>query len=166
VATCLECHSVAAGTLEGVPWAGTAHARTYLVLETGYEAMVPPEAQKLVPLGAGRQIRQEAARLGSETGCVSCHGGAPMAEVLPLDDTFHVEDGVQCETCHGPGSLHVRSRREGFHEADSLSIGAAVRARLCDRCHREKPSHRVLGTSAFAAEKAWQSIRHALPEGT
>jgi hypothetical protein len=125
--------------------------------------MVPPEAKKLVPLGAGRQIREEAARLGSETNCLSCHGGV-SADAGPIPGQgFHVEDGVQCESCHGPGSLHAVARRAGVTDAASLSLTAAARGTLCQRCHRAKPSHRVLGRKKFDGEKAWQHIRHGLP---
>ena len=36
--------------------------------------------------------------------CLGCHATASDVEAWQLDPTFHIEDGVQCERCHGPGS--------------------------------------------------------------
>jgi hypothetical protein len=68
--------------------------------------------------------------------CVSCHvtgygeiGGSSLGHTRRLED-------VQCETCHGPGSIHVAQR--------GLEDPAAVRKQTaestCVRCHSEKHS--------------------------
>jgi hypothetical protein len=68
--------------------------------------------------------------------CVGCHvtgygevGGSSLGHTKGLES-------VQCETCHGPGSLHVAE--EGLDEPTTLraSIGDGV----CLRCHTEKHS--------------------------
>ena len=39
--------------------------------------------------------------------CLGCHATASETEDWEKDDTFHREDGVQCEMCHGPGSEYM-----------------------------------------------------------
>jgi hypothetical protein len=67
--------------------------------------------------------------------CVSCHvtgyerpGGSTVTFVDALKN-------VQCETCHGPGSLHVKS-------AGKTAIPAAKpKADLCESCHHPPHVH-------------------------
>ena len=42
--------------------------------------------------------------------CLGCHTTAAQAEDWEKDPTFHLEDGVQCEKCHGPGSEYANVR--------------------------------------------------------
>jgi Cytochrome c554 and c-prime len=76
---------------------------------------------------------------GGKTGitdCVSCHvtgfgevGGSSLGHVKRLTD-------VQCETCHGPGSLHVKA--EGLEEPPAIRL--ETHESTCKRCHNEKHS--------------------------
>ena len=43
--------------------------------------------------------------------CLGCHATGAEAEEWEKDETFHVEDGVQCEKCHGRGQ-RVHGREE------------------------------------------------------
>jgi hypothetical protein len=76
---------------------------------------------------------------GGKTGfedCVSCHvtgfgevGGSSLGHVDRLTS-------VQCETCHGPGSLHVEA--EGLEEPAAVHLETPEST--CVRCHNEKHS--------------------------
>jgi hypothetical protein len=76
---------------------------------------------------------------GGKTGleeCVACHvtgfgevGGASLGYVKGLTS-------VQCETCHGPGSLHVKE--EGLEEPPAVRLTTSEST--CVRCHTEKHS--------------------------
>ena len=76
---------------------------------------------------------------GGKTGiadCVSCHvtgfgevGGSSLGHVKRLTN-------VQCETCHGPGSLHVKA--EGLEEPPAVRLRTPEST--CTRCHNEKHS--------------------------
>ncbi len=68
--------------------------------------------------------------------CVSCHvtgfgevGGSALGFVARLE-------AVQCETCHGPGSLHVAA--EGLE--DPMAVRLDTPESTCIRCHNEKHS--------------------------
>ena len=39
--------------------------------------------------------------------CLGCHATAADTEEWERDPTFQIEDGVQCERCHGPGSEYM-----------------------------------------------------------
>lgn len=120
----------------------------------------------MVPVGAGGLIKAEAEKLRAEIDCVSCHGSVAAEAGSPVLESFHFEDGVQCETCHGPGSLHVRARMAvGASEHDGReNMALEATLEVCDRCHRAKASHELLEREAFDAEAAWKHIAHGLPE--
>lgn len=68
--------------------------------------------------------------------CVGCHvtgygevGGSSLGFTKRLES-------VQCETCHGPSSLHVAA--EGLDEP--VTIHAETPQSTCVRCHNEKHS--------------------------
>ena len=68
--------------------------------------------------------------------CVSCHvtgfgeiGGSSLGYTKGLQD-------IQCEVCHGPGSIHVEKRGKESPFAGRLKTPESV----CVRCHNEKHS--------------------------
>jgi hypothetical protein len=68
--------------------------------------------------------------------CVSCHvtgygevGGSSVGFTKGLEN-------VQCETCHGPGSIHVEKR--GLEKP--LAIKTLTPEAVCTHCHNEKHS--------------------------
>jgi hypothetical protein len=68
--------------------------------------------------------------------CVSCHvtgygevGGSSLGYTRGLQD-------IQCEVCHGPGSIHVEKRGKESPFAGRLKTPESV----CVRCHNEKHS--------------------------
>jgi hypothetical protein len=75
-----------------------------------------------------------------ETLCLDCHStNVPASAVAGRID---VEDGVQCETCHGPaGGWRGEHTEAGWTHAQSVARGMIdlrdlrVRAHGCNRCH-------------------------------
>jgi hypothetical protein len=68
--------------------------------------------------------------------CVSCHvtgfgevGGSSLGHTKGLED-------VQCEVCHGPGSIHVEKKGKETPFAGRLQTPESV----CVHCHNEKHS--------------------------
>jgi hypothetical protein len=76
---------------------------------------------------------------GGKTGdddCVSCHvtgygevGGSSLGFTKKLE-------AIQCETCHGPGSIHVAE--EGLEDPPAVRLETPES--LCVRCHNAKHS--------------------------
>ncbi len=141
--TCGRCHTAAFTS-----WAGGDHSRAALVFG----------------MRAGREMMARAGTAGFQLSCRACH--APPDTVAPIspDGSFRSEDGVQCETCHGPGSLHVQLRTAP--ESDSTRSGLVpVRAdtAFCLSCHRAgKPLHdaTALRTPRFDKSLFWKRIQH------
>ena len=86
------------------------------------------------------------------TGCLLCHNGQPDPE--PKRDGMYKEPpfrfgelGISCETCHGPGALHVKEMQTkkgrvlGPSEVDTSIVNPAklsprLADDLCRECHQ------------------------------
>lgn len=99
--------------------------------------------------------------------CLGCHATASEEEDWQRADGFHLSDGLQCESCHGPGSEYAREEIMG-DRALAMANGLLMpdREESCVRCHRPKGSHEaVLQKVPFEAKSAWATIVHRLPPG-
>jgi YVTN family beta-propeller protein len=132
-------------------WLLSRHARAYA-------ALAMPEARKIADLsGIPLEPRKSAV-------CLGCHATAAAAEVWEKDATFRIEDGVQCEKCHGPGSEYM-DRDVMVDPKAARAAGLRMPTREdCLGCHQVKGSHTaVLGRPRLDMEKAWQRIAHPTP---
>ncbi len=77
--------------------------------------------------------------------CMSCHNNYPEF-VLGSENKFtSVPEGINCERCHGPGSIHVQQRRTGSRIDTSKYIDYSIvnpaklsidaQFDICQRCH-------------------------------
>ena len=76
-------------------------------------------------------------------GCMSCHNAVP-GRVEGVEDAFaSIPEGIGCERCHGPGSLHVEARLadDGPAEGPDPTIvnpawlALDLRLDVCSQCH-------------------------------
>lgn len=72
--------------------------------------------------------------------CLDCHTTNIPAQMI--SGRIDIEDGVQCETCHGPASgWRAEHAQQGWTHAQSIEHGmidlrdTRVRAHVCDSCH-------------------------------
>ena len=82
--------------------------------------------------------------------CAECHSTNVHKNYDLRSDTFHTtfsEIDVSCETCHGPGSLHVElatakslfwDRRQGFGLAQLKATGSKTQLDTCAKCHSRR----------------------------
>jgi len=91
------------------------------------------------------------------TGCLLCHNGQPdpvanragiLRDGMFKDPPFRLNElGVSCESCHGPGAIHVKemqskkARSLGLHEVDTSIVNPAklsprLAGDLCQECHQ------------------------------
>jgi hypothetical protein len=92
--------------------------------------------------------------------CLSCH--APEFDKKELwQKNFKLEDGVQCETCHGPGSEY-KSKKIMEDREQAIANGMLVPdEKSCLTCHKkDNPEHK--GT--FDYKTAWEKIKHPVPD--
>ena len=149
---CGTCHAGPGMGYQFSLWLNSKHSQAYA-------ALAKPEAKKIAQLSGIREDPQETFT------CLGCHSSGAQAEAWQKDDTFRVDDGVQCETCHGPGSEYMAEetmRNRQAARAAGLQMPAEAE---CMRCHIVKGTHvAVLGSPQFDAEKATAAIAHPAPE--
>ncbi len=77
------------------------------------------------------------------TVCLECHAAAADEGLRWTKKTFQLEHGVQCESCHEAGSLHVESIRSNVKmiRTDHQPLIRRSDREDCKRCHVERPSH-------------------------
>jgi mono/diheme cytochrome c family protein len=142
---CKMCHSA-----EAKAWAATPHAKALANLKAADEKKAAEMAAKLKIELKGNPASNDA--------YVTCHvtgfqlaGGYPAADSTKTAAVAMVE----CEACHGPGSLHVTAAM-----ADKKKlINRGVTANLCTQCHTSDTS------PAFKFEEYSQKV-HPVPKKT
>jgi len=117
---------------------------------------------------------EEAVRIAKEKGlsvppheadeCLRCHAtahGLEAAQIFkkPLD----VSDGVQCESCHGPGSHYRKKTAHAKSHEKALAAGMwepGKDEKICTECHNsESPTF-----ESFDFEERKKEIEHPIPE--
>ncbi|MHC4767964.1 MAG: YVTN family beta-propeller repeat protein, partial [Planctomycetota bacterium] len=130
---CLECHPHenpgSACTLKPFPGCGQS-----------YEALEQTEAPHIAALSGIGEPPTES-RI-----CLGCHATGADAGPRWTTETFDITDGVQCEACHGAGSVHVDAWRLPEADAAVRVLGRMpfVDRWVCTTCHRDRPSHRAV----------------------
>jgi YVTN family beta-propeller protein len=149
---CAKCHQGAGMNYQQCSWMNSAHAKAYAVLAT-------PEAKEIARLSGIPEEPQEAAM------CLGCHATGADAEDWQKEDTFHVENGVQCEKCHGAGSEYMAEYVMVDRKAAQAAGLMMPTKEDCMNCHKVKGSHvAVLKTPKIDIDKAWEQIAHPSPE--
>ncbi len=152
VKVCAACHAdQVAGHQFGL-WRVSKHADAYATLWS-------PESRKIAALsGITGEPRKSPI-------CLGCHATAATAEGWEREDTFVIQDGVQCEGCHGPGSEYATS--EVMLDRDrAVAAGLIVSDEgTCTMCHNVKGSHvAVLGSPVFDVQAGLAKTAHPTPK--
>ncbi len=97
---------------------------------------LPPGFEK------GRNVRFSR---GIEMECMSCHNAMPKVEEGSVNKFVSIPDGIDCERCHGPGSLHVQEKLKGILVDTATQIDYTIvnpkklpwerQIDVCQRCH-------------------------------
>ncbi|MFH1277075.1 MAG: cytochrome c family protein [Candidatus Eisenbacteria bacterium] len=148
-AKCKTCHSTAKSGGQYKLWEASLHAGAFKTLQT--------EAANKIAQEKG--IKVPAAEAPECLGChVTAHGAA--AEVRGAVTN---EEGVGCESCHGPGSEYfkmsvMKQLYAGEIEGATVGLTEANEA-LCVTCHNEKsPTFKGFKFDEYAAK-----IAHPIP---
>jgi hypothetical protein len=80
-----------------------------------------------------------------ELECMSCHNGYPDFVSNSENKYVSVKTGIDCERCHGPGSLHVQERQTSLPVDTSKGpdysivnpgrLSTELQNNVCQRCH-------------------------------
>jgi len=152
VKMCSMCHKTEKQGKQFDIWKGSKHAGAYAALAT--------EAANKIAKDKGLKAAAVEAKE-----CLECHTLAATVDAKLFDQGFDLKEGVQCETCHGPGSAYktitimkdkAKAQAAGlrFYTDDAAIEG------LCKTCHNEtSPTFK-----SFNFKESWAKIKHTVPK--
>ena len=108
-----------------------------------------PHAKAMKILSAEEQKNQS---------CIKCHSTAESVD-SKLVASIKVEEGVSCESCHGPGSVY---KSAGIMKNKKLAMSKGLvmpDEKVCRRCHNDKSPH----FKGFNFEEYKAKIAHGIP---
>lgn len=139
------CHkSETKGNQLGI-WEGSKHSKAFLNLQT-------PEADQIAK---DKGFTTAAAETPL---CLKCHVLGKDIDPAELEESFDKTQGVQCETCHGPGSEYKRLTIMKDKQ-QAIANGLVIHengAEFCVTCHNsDSPTFK-----SFNYEESWAKIKH------
>lgn len=129
-------------------WQDSKHSQAYKMLQT-------PEADKIAK---DKGFTTAAAETPA---CVKCHVLGKDIDPAELEDTFDKTQGVQCETCHGPGSEYKKLSimKDPVKAKENGLIIHEDKVAFCTGCHNSESPNFV----AFNFDEMWEKIKHPKP---
>ncbi len=77
--------------------------------------------------------------------CMSCHNGFPDFDANSDNKFTSLKTGIDCERCHGPGSLHIEDRKNNrpvdtskgpdYTIVNPRRLSTELQNNVCQRCH-------------------------------
>ncbi len=151
-AGCKTCHKTKkSGNQYGI-WMESKHAKAY-------ETLKSEEAAKIAQEKGLDKPAYEAPE------CLKCHVTAYDVDKALLGRKYKMEDGVQCESCHGPGSAYKKKKIMKDRQlaiANGLNpilVEDGTAEKQCKTCHNEEsPTFK-----GFNFKERWEQIKHPVP---
>ena len=152
VKICAMCHRSEKQGKQFDIWKGSNHSKAYETLTTA----------RADSIAKAKGLKKAAAESPE---CLQCHVIGHNVAANLIDKAFDYKDGVQCETCHGPGSVYktisiMKDRQKAVAAGLKLAKDDAEIEKLCRTCHNEKSP----GYKGFKFEEKWPKIKHAKPK--
>lgn len=147
VKTCGMCHKKDETGNQLSKWQASPHAKAFATLGT-------PEAKEV-----GKKLGIDDPQKSGK--CLKCHSTAyNFTETAIVNEKVKVEDGVTCESCHGPGKNYMaKSTMED--QAKAIAGGLIHPAtQSCKLCHNDQsPSFKGFDEKAYV-----EKIAHPNPK--
>lgn len=149
---CMPCHMKPDKGAQYKQWKGTAHAKAYETLAT--------DEAKAVAKKAGLEGDPQKA-----DECLTCHVTGYDAPAELKTDKYDMADGVECESCHGPGGDYwkmpvMMGIAKGTMDAAEHGLNPKPGKETCIQCHNENnPTHK-----GFDFEKMYPKVAHPNPQ--
>ncbi|MCX6350705.1 MAG: multiheme c-type cytochrome [Bacteroidetes bacterium] len=125
------------------------HTNSHIINTNGYLTQAPftyyAQSKKLdLPPGFEHGFNSKFNRdLGLE--CISCHNAYPKFVEGSFNKYTEIPEGINCERCHGPGSLHINTKLAGitvntakdtdFTIVNPRKLPYDLQIDICQRCH-------------------------------
>ncbi len=148
---CGMCHKTEKQGKQLSIWQESKHAQAYKTLLTDEANKIAKEKGFTTPAAKTPE-------------CLKCHVTAYGVDASLLGPKFNMEDGVQCESCHGAGAdykmLSIMKDKEKAI-ANGLQIHTDLKT-FCATCHNsQSPTYK----EGWDAEASFQKIKHDIPKG-
>ena len=151
-AKCGKCHKTAKQGKQLKIWEGSEHAKAF-------ETLKSPEAAKIAKEKGLSKPAHEAPE------CLKCHVSGYKEDASMKAASFDMALGVQCETCHGAGSMYkkktiMKDREQSIANGmTAISVKDGSAEKQCRTCHNEEsPTFKE-----FNFEEMWKKIAHPVP---
>jgi uncharacterized protein with PIN domain len=121
---CKTCHKSKKAGKQYVIWQASKHSKAYETLKT-------KEADEI-------SMKKDKKKAIENDNCLKCHAPQHNVNAKLFGKKFKIEDGVQCETCHGPGSKYAKMKTMKNKEkaiAAGLKLYDDPAKELCIKCH-------------------------------
>lgn len=145
---CVMCHKTDAQGKQLDIWKNSKHASAWKSLET-------PAADEIAKQKGFTTKASETPQ------CIKCHVLGKDIDPAELTESFDKTEGVQCESCHGPGSEYksmaiMKDKQKAIENGMNPMTDIAG---FCQTCHNsESPTFKE-----FDFEKMWAQIKHKKP---
>jgi tetratricopeptide (TPR) repeat protein len=142
------------------------HTNSHLTLSNGYLYQAPltyytQDGKWDLPPGFENGGNEHFDRqIGLE--CMSCHNAYPEFVLGSINKYKSIPQGIDCERCHGPGSIHVSQKQQGITIDTSKYIDFSIvnpaklpidkQFDLCQRCHLQ-------GNAILIGDKSFLDFR-------
>jgi excinuclease UvrABC ATPase subunit len=147
--SCGMCHKSEKQGSQLSTWQNSAHSKAFETLKT----------DKANQIAEKKGFKEPAAETWE---CLKCHVTGYNLDATMLGTKFKIEDGIQCETCHGAGSAY-KDMKVMKDRNLAIEKGLIVHDKLdefCASCHNNESPTFV----KFDIIEAWDKIKHNIPE--
>ena len=160
---CKVCHNNKAEGEQWNVWKKMNHANAF-------EALKSDRAKEIAAEKGLEKPAHETAQ------CLKCHVTGYDVEKEAFHPKLAAADAVQCESCHGPGSLHAQDgKKVKFSKDTTIDISAhitKITEEGCRKCHNEEsptwdPEKYTLESgekAGFDFKQAYEIINHPNPK--
>jgi hypothetical protein len=128
---CGTCHTGEEVGGQYVHWMRSRHALGYWHLATDWASF----------LAAAREEYADVKTPIEEPRCLKCHVTGAQDPEATYAATFREEEGIGCETCHGPGSEYVDAEIMADRDLFLANGGRVPDANTCRECHQDDRFH-------------------------
>ena len=160
---CKLCHNKPAEGAQWTVWTKTEHRQAFKVLSS----------EKA--LEVGKKLGLE--KLPSESAsCLKCHVTGYNEKTHAVPAKLKMQEGIQCESCHGPASAHMEGGKALRMKKDTtIDISKTIArpgVKTCVKCHNAEnptwdPARYTLEngeTTGFDFAQAYAKIKHTNPK--